>query len=170
MMISPGESNGKSCCMSWSTAFPARTIIIILRGALTLSTKSLISVHPMIFFPLPRPLINRSTTPSSTPGTVRLYTATAKPLLSIFKTRFSPITASPIKPISAFLSIINILKFILIMTRVVINVITTLTNIHFMFNTSNLNLLFLRKKNNSNTYVILILIKVYRRYYYIFIK
>lgn len=56
------------------------------------------------------------------------------------------------------------------MTRVIINVITTLTNIHFMFNTSNLNLLFLRKKNNSNTYVILILIKVYRRYYYIFIK
>lgn len=39
------------------------------------------------------------------------------------------------------------------MTRVVINVITTLTNIHFMFNTTNLNIVFFRKKNNSNTYV-----------------
>jgi hypothetical protein len=118
--------------MSWSTAFPARTIIIILRGVLMCCTKSLISVQPMIFFPLPRPFTNRSTTPSSIPGTVRLYTATVKPLLSIFKTRFSPITASPIKPISAFLSIINILKFILIMIRVVLNIYNNALQIYIL--------------------------------------
>ncbi len=43
------------------------------------------------------------------------------------------------------------------MTRVVINVITTLTNIHFMFNTSNLNLLFLRKKNMRKPQIFILL-------------
>lgn len=43
------------------------------------------------------------------------------------------------------------------MTRVVINVITTLTNIHFMFNTSNLNLLFLRKKNMCKPQIFILL-------------
>ena len=43
------------------------------------------------------------------------------------------------------------------MTRVVINVIITLTNIHFMFNTSNLNLLFLRKKNMRKPQIFLLL-------------
>ena len=43
------------------------------------------------------------------------------------------------------------------MTRVVINVIITLTNIHFMFNTSNLNLLFFRKKNMHKPQIFILL-------------
>ena len=38
---------------------------------------------------------------SSTRATVRLYTATRKPLLSMFSAKFSPITASPMRPMSA---------------------------------------------------------------------
>ena len=57
-------------------------------------------VNPSMFLPFARPFIKRSTTPSSTPGTVRLYTDTCHPLLSMFKARFSPITAKPISPIS----------------------------------------------------------------------
>lgn len=35
--------------------------------------------------------------------------------------------------------------------------VTTLTNIHFMFNTSNLNLLFLRKKNMHKPQIFILL-------------
>src|SRR5260221_12326936 len=50
----------------------------------------------MIFFPLPRPL-----TKWSTLEVVRLNTATVNPWLSMFRTRFSPMTARPISPMSA---------------------------------------------------------------------
>lgn len=43
------------------------------------------------------------------------------------------------------------------MTRVVINVITTLTNIHFMFNTTNLNIVFFRKKNMCKPQIFILL-------------
>ena len=51
-----------------------------------------------MFLPLARP-----STKLVTFSVLRLKTATVKPLLSIFMTRFSPITASPISPMSALL-------------------------------------------------------------------
>ena len=51
-----------------------------------------------IFFPFPRPSTN-----SSTFETVRLNTATVYPRLSMFSTRFSPITARPTRPMSALI-------------------------------------------------------------------
>ncbi len=51
-----------------------------------------------MFLPFARPF-----TKSSTFEVVRLKTATVKPLLSMFRTRFSPITASPTSPMSALL-------------------------------------------------------------------
>ena len=51
-----------------------------------------------MFFPFARPF-----TKSSTLETVRLKAATVKPLLSMFRIRFSPITASPTRPMSALL-------------------------------------------------------------------
>ena len=52
--------------------------------------------QPMNFLPAPRPAMNASTF-----STVRLKTATVNPLLSMLRTRFSPITARPMRPISA---------------------------------------------------------------------
>ena len=43
------------------------------------------------------------------------------------------------------------------MTRVVINVIITLTNIHFMFNITNLNIVFFRKKNMHKPQIFILL-------------
>ena len=40
---------------------------------------------------------------------VRLKTATVKPWLSMFRTRFSPITARPISPMSALLGLVAML-------------------------------------------------------------
>ena len=50
----------------------------------------------MIFLPLARPLMK-----SSTLETVRLKQATVNPLLSMFRMRFSPMTARPMRPMSA---------------------------------------------------------------------
>src|SRR5690606_28058679 len=50
-----------------------------------------------MFFPLALPFTKRSTL-----STVRLYADTWKPLLSMLRMRFSPITAMPITPISDF--------------------------------------------------------------------
>jgi hypothetical protein len=60
------------------------------------ATNSSIECVPIIFLSLPLP-----STKLSTFDTVLLYTATVKPLLSIFNTKFSPMTAKPIRPISA---------------------------------------------------------------------
>ena len=103
IITSPGDRNGVNCAISSSTGRPALTIIMILRGRLTASTNCSMECVPMKCLSFPRPPVKRSTTPSS-PGALRLYTATVKPLLSIFSARFSPITASPINPISAFIS------------------------------------------------------------------
>ena len=43
------------------------------------------------------------------------------------------------------------------MTRVVINVIITLTNIHFMFNITNLIIVFFRKKNMRKPQIFILL-------------
>ena len=96
MMISPGSSRGISFSIKSSTGCPALTINITLRGRLNEAANSSRECVPIMFLPLALPLIN-----SSTFETVRLKTATVKPLLSIFRTRFSPITARPINPISA---------------------------------------------------------------------
>ena len=53
------------------------------------------------FLPLARPSTNASTF-----AVVRLNTATVKPWLSMFKTRFSPITARPTRPMSAVFDVV----------------------------------------------------------------
>ena len=82
--------------MTASTAAPALTIIITFRGFLSDATSSLTERAPTSFFPFPRPPTNLSTT-----LVVRLNTATVYPRDSMFRTRFSPITARPISPMSA---------------------------------------------------------------------
>ena len=59
----------------------------------------------MMFFPFPLPSTKRFTL-----SVLRLYTDTENPLLSIFITRFSPITARPMRPIS-LLCIPSLLNF-----------------------------------------------------------
>ena len=104
---------GSSCSIISSTGAPALIIIMMTRGRLTASTSSSIEWAGIKFFPLPRPFTKRSTIPSS-PGKLRLYTATVKPLLSMFRARFSPITARPISPISAFFMFCSILYFVIL--------------------------------------------------------
>ncbi len=84
--------------MKSSTAFPALTMIMTLRGRFRRDANSSTERAPRMFLPLARPL-----TKSSTLETVRLKAATVKPLLSMFRIRFSPITASPTSPTSALL-------------------------------------------------------------------
>jgi hypothetical protein len=78
-----------------------RAIIITFRGRFSAATNSLTERQPMIFFPRARPAKN-----CSTRATVRLNTATVKPWLSMFSTRFSPMTARPIRPMSALAAVI----------------------------------------------------------------
>ncbi len=97
MMISPGSRSGSSNSIKSSTGRPAFTINITLRGFFKLATSSCKEKAPIIFLPFARP-----STKFVTFSTVRLKTATVKPLLSMFMTRFSPITAKPMRPRSAF--------------------------------------------------------------------
>ena len=78
-----------------STGGPAFTINIAIRGFLSASTNSSSVCVGWMFFPLARPAANLSVT-----SVVRLNTATEKPLDSMFRTRFSPMTPRPIMPIS----------------------------------------------------------------------
>ncbi len=77
---------------------PAFTIIMTLRGRFSALTRSSSECVPTICFPFARPF-----TKSSTFEVVRLKHATVKPRLSMFRIRFSPITASPTRPMSAWL-------------------------------------------------------------------
>ncbi len=95
MRTSPFSSNGNRCSMSSSTALPALTSMMILRGFFSEETNSSTVCAPKNFLPWPRPLMK-----SSTLEVVRLNTEMGKPLLSMFKAMFSPMTASPISPIS----------------------------------------------------------------------
>ena len=94
---SPSSRSGRSFSIMSSTACPALTIIKTLRGFSRLSTSSSRLWQPMMFLPAALPFTNLSTF-----SVVRLKTATVNPLDSMFMTRFSPMTARPIKPISAF--------------------------------------------------------------------
>ena len=96
MMMSPGSISGINSSMKSSTGWPALTISMTLCGRFRLAISSLMLCAPMMFLPLPRPF-----TKSSTLLTVRLKQATVNPLLSMFRIRFSPMTARPIRPMSA---------------------------------------------------------------------
>ena len=94
-MRSPGSNNGSSASITASTAAPACTNTIALRGRFSALTNSSSVRAPTTFLPCPRSLTN-----ASVREVVRLNTATVKPLLSIFNARFCPITAMPMTPIS----------------------------------------------------------------------
>ncbi len=94
--MSPGSKSGTSSPMTSSTGAPALTMIMILRGRLRLETSSCTACVPTIDLSLARPLKNASTL-----EVVRLNTATVKPWLAMLSTRFSPITARPMSPMSA---------------------------------------------------------------------
>ncbi len=96
MMMSPASRCGSRDSMNSSTAEPALTINITRRGRLSSLTSSSSEWAPMSLVPLAGPARK-----SSTLLTVRLKTATVKPFSSMFRTRFWPMTARPINPISA---------------------------------------------------------------------
>ena len=106
MRMSPGWRSGTSSSITSSTAAPALTMIMILRGGFKAATSSSTECVPTIFFPLARPSTNASTF-----DVVRLKTATVNPWLSMFRTRFSPITARPISPMSALFGFVAMLVF-----------------------------------------------------------
>jgi hypothetical protein len=81
--------------MTASTGPPAFTMIIALRGRFSAPTNSSMVRAGTMFFPFAFPAANFSVT-----STVRLKTATVNPFDSMFRTRFSPMTARPISPIS----------------------------------------------------------------------
>jgi len=101
MMMSPRSSCGMSLSMNSSTGEPALTSNITRRGRLSLETNSSMLWAPIMLIPAAGP-----STKSSTLETVRLNTATVKPWSAMFITRFLPITARPIRPISAVPSVI----------------------------------------------------------------
>src|SRR5512134_1757989 len=90
--------------MKSSTALPALTIIMSLRGRFSTETSSATERVPVIRLPFARPF-----TKSSTFESVRLKQATLKPLLSMLRIRFSPITARPTRPMSAWLIEVRLL-------------------------------------------------------------
>ena len=79
-----------------STAGPAWTMSIIRRGLASFETNSSADQAPVMVLPTARPARNASTF-----DVVRLYTATVYPRLAMLSTRFSPMTASPMTPMSA---------------------------------------------------------------------
>ena len=94
-MTSPRSRWGNNCSITASTAVPALTMIMIFRGFARLETNSSIDRVGKICFPDARFAANFSVT-----SVVRLKIETEKPLLSMLSTRFSPMTARPISPIS----------------------------------------------------------------------
>jgi hypothetical protein len=70
-------------------------MIIALRGRLSAPTNSSIVRAGTMFFPFALPAANFSVT-----SQVRLNTETVNPFDSMLSTRFSPMTARPISPIS----------------------------------------------------------------------
>ena len=81
--------------MKSSTGLPAFTSIITRRGRLRLATISGMERAPIIFVPAASSAMN-----SSTLEAVRLYATTVKPWSFMFKIKFRPITARPMRAIS----------------------------------------------------------------------
>ncbi len=96
IMISPWSRCGSSCSMVASVALPACTMISILRGTSSDSTNSSTEKVPTKFLP------SASAIRSCVFSGERLNTDTVKPLLSMFRAKFLPITAKPITPICCF--------------------------------------------------------------------
>src|SRR5436190_18294442 len=95
MMMSPFSRCVRSWSIISSTVGPALTISITRRGFLSAWTSSAIECAPTTFVPLASFWMK-----SSTFETVRLNTATRYPWSFMFRTRFWPITARPINPMS----------------------------------------------------------------------
>ena len=95
MMTSPLDRSGINWSITWSTGLPALTISMTLRGTFKLATSSLMSVVPPNCLPCPRPFKKLSTV-----SCFREETITEKPFDSMFKAKFSPMTAMPMRPIS----------------------------------------------------------------------
>src|SRR5215475_9211678 len=93
IITSSFSSSGATCPITESTGGPAFTIIIATRGFLSAPTNSSSVRVGLMFFPWARSAANFSVT-----SVVRLNTATEKPLDSMFRTRFSPMTPRPVRP------------------------------------------------------------------------
>ena len=95
IMMSPFSRCGTIWSIIWSTVSPAFTINITRRGRFSRLASSSIECAPTTAVPLAS-LARKS----STFETVRLNTATLNPWSFMLRTRFCPITARPIRPIS----------------------------------------------------------------------
>src|SRR5450631_2760143 len=95
MIMSPASRWGNKCSIIWSTVSPALTINITRRGRFSRLVSSSIVCAPTTWVPLAS-----SAKKSSTLDTVRLKTATLKPWSFMLRTKFCPMTARPIRPIS----------------------------------------------------------------------
>src|SRR2546430_6465839 len=96
MMMSPGSRSGMRCSMNSSTGGRALTSIMTRRGRLRALTISSSECAPMTFAPLASLPRN-----SSTLETVRLKATTLKPWSFMLRMRFWPMTAKPMRAISA---------------------------------------------------------------------
>src|SRR5271170_6903900 len=101
--MSPFSRYGSTCSIVWSTTSPAFTISITRRGSFNAAHKSFAECVPTTCVPFAS-----SARKSFTLDVVRLNTATLYPWSFMLSTRFWPITASPIKPISQVPSAISI--------------------------------------------------------------
>src|SRR6266404_3583225 len=106
IMISPGSRCGRSCSINSSTGFPALTISMTRRGFFSKATISSMEWAPITLVPLAS-LLRKS----STFETVRLKATTVNPWSFMFKIRFWPITARPIRAMSACGSIFSSISF-----------------------------------------------------------
>ena len=97
MTMSSLSSRGRSCAMTASTGPPAFTRMIILRGLLIDLTKAFSCLNPMS----PPGVSGFSFTNFSVVAVVLLKTATLKPWSAMLSTRFCPMTARPMSPMSA---------------------------------------------------------------------
>src|SRR5579862_853825 len=95
MMMSPFSRCGVRCAIISSTVSPAFTISITRRGLFKACVSSSMECVPTTWVPAASWPIK-----SSTLETVRLKTATRYPWSFMFRTRFWPITARPIRPMS----------------------------------------------------------------------
>lgn len=107
IIMSPFAKCGSSRAAISSTASPALTISIAIRGLASDFANSAMSSVPKKFLPLPRPSRNFLTAESFLECGL-LYTDTANPLSSRLSASEAPITPRPIKPMSDFFIILTV--------------------------------------------------------------